>query len=96
MLAMGKEKFQLKFLELYFCTRSDRNWHQFLLNYINILFFAQEFYFTCTITFFFSVDSVIKNALGNICDIKLNSAWTFLWPCSQEPWSGGVCTGKLS
>lgn len=48
---MGKQKFQLKFLELYFRTRNDRNWHQFLLNYKNILFFAQEY---AQLRFFFS------------------------------------------
>lgn len=42
------------------------------------------------------VESVIKNTWGNICDIKLNSAWAFLWPWSQVPWSGYVCTSKLS
>jgi len=42
------------------------------------------------------VECVIKNALGNICDIKLNSAWTFLQLGSHVPWPGSVCTRKLS
>lgn len=93
-IAMGKEKCQSKFIKLFSYKKLQRiaPISPHLYKYFQV--FLQQLYLTAE-NVVVHVESVIKNALGTICDAQLGFAWPFLWPTSQVPCSGHVCSSKL-